>query len=188
MFHPTDGSARIFYPTTLCRDREWNSHRFSCTSSREINSGSFTDWATAAAENRAIFKVVNLQLNQIRLTGKAFSSLWLKPGALMPAAAVRQSCLSCHLAVLGLSPSLDIALVYWLVPLQDVIWKIFSLLTWFNASDIFHITSKLSIILKVAWHFEKQELFWRRMRTLDSELVSEQVEMPSWKVFGESSV
>ena len=30
MFHPTDGAARIFFPTTFCRDRYWNSHQFSC--------------------------------------------------------------------------------------------------------------------------------------------------------------
>ena len=30
----------------LCRDRESNSSQFSCTSSRDLNSGRFTDWAT----------------------------------------------------------------------------------------------------------------------------------------------
>ena len=48
MFYPTDGSAGIFHPTTLCRDRESNSHQFSCTSSRDLHSERFTDWATAA--------------------------------------------------------------------------------------------------------------------------------------------
>ena len=38
-----------FYPTTLCRERESYSHRFSCTSSRDHNSGRFTNLPTKAA-------------------------------------------------------------------------------------------------------------------------------------------
>ena len=38
-----------FYPTTLGRDLESKSRRFWCTSSRDLNSGRSTDWATAAA-------------------------------------------------------------------------------------------------------------------------------------------
>ena len=39
----TDDSARIFYPNTLCHNRELNSRRFSCTSTRDLNSGHFAD-------------------------------------------------------------------------------------------------------------------------------------------------
>ena len=38
-----------FFPLLLRRNRESNSCQFSCTSLRNLNSGCFTDWATAAA-------------------------------------------------------------------------------------------------------------------------------------------
>ena len=43
-----NGAAKIF-SNLLCHDRESNSHLFSCTSLRELNSERFTNWATVAA-------------------------------------------------------------------------------------------------------------------------------------------
>ena len=57
---PTDGMGRIF-SLLLCRDRELNSHWFSCTSLRDLNSGRFTDWATEAImllETRRLIKKI----------------------------------------------------------------------------------------------------------------------------------
>ena len=71
VFRPTDGSARIFHPTTLCRDWESNSPQFSCTSSRDLNSGRFTDLSYHGAATRLTYLMYNKHCH-CNLTGRLF--------------------------------------------------------------------------------------------------------------------
>ena len=48
-FAPQTALLGFFYPATLWRGRESNSRQFSCTSSRDLDPGRFTDWASPAA-------------------------------------------------------------------------------------------------------------------------------------------
>ena len=48
-FAPQMALLGFFYPATLWRGRESNSRQFSCTSSRDLDPGRFTDWASPAA-------------------------------------------------------------------------------------------------------------------------------------------
>ena len=43
-----------YFPKVLCRDQESNSCQLSCTYLRDLNSGRFTDWATAAMAKRML--------------------------------------------------------------------------------------------------------------------------------------
>ena len=63
-----------FFPWLICPIREWNSRQLSCTYLRDLNSGYFTDWPTAAGAG--LLMIIQWAINALLLLNNVSSPFW----------------------------------------------------------------------------------------------------------------